>query len=237
MCSGEESPESSRLFQEMLEKSIELCRFPPAPDAVCRLEKCLCPLKAEIYFTDPDFKVSSGSFLWSGAKRVEFWTRSLLFQGYIQICCCQSCKVEFHISCWKSLKSTKFSEKNEKVCFSFLFPADLIPWHGDKCVFVSQDVLNEACLTPDCLGKICSIRIFGPTGLVKCKVRNHPEERRCHRRVSADRFALCFQFETTITKPELLKKPRVNQKATRWGGWSPTWVLFRKPEKWLKNDS
>uniref|UniRef100_A0A087XKJ8 Tetratricopeptide repeat domain 3 n=1 Tax=Poecilia formosa TaxID=48698 RepID=A0A087XKJ8_POEFO len=129
-------------FKEMLEKSIELCRFPPAPDAVCRLEKCLCPLKAEIYFTDPDFK------------------------GYIQICCCQSCKVEFHISCWKSLKSTKFSEKNEK------------------------DVLNEACLTPDCLGKICSIRIFGPTGLVKCK------------------------FETTITKPELPKKPRVNQKAT-----------------------
>ncbi|XP_023197427.1 E3 ubiquitin-protein ligase TTC3-like isoform X2 [Xiphophorus maculatus] len=129
-------------FKEMLEKSIELCRFPPAPDAVCRLEKCLCPLKAEIYFTDPDFK------------------------GYIQICCCQSCKVEFHISCWKSLKSTEFREKNEK------------------------DVLNEACLTPDCLGKICSIRIFGPTGLVKCK------------------------FETTITKPELPKKPRVNQKAT-----------------------
>ncbi|KAM4727125.1 E3 ubiquitin-protein ligase TTC3 [Anableps anableps] len=129
-------------FKDMLEKAIELCKFPPAPDAVCRLEKCLCTLKAEIYFTDPDFK------------------------GYIQICCCQSCKVEFHINCWKSLKSTKFCEKNEK------------------------DILNEACLTPDCMGKICSIKIFGPTGLVKCK------------------------FETTITKPETPKKLRVNQKAT-----------------------
>ncbi|KAM4547284.1 E3 ubiquitin-protein ligase TTC3 isoform 1-T1 [Fundulus diaphanus] len=129
-------------FKEMLEKAIELCKFPPPPDAVCRLEKCLCPLKAEIYFTDPDFK------------------------GYIQICCCQSCRVEFHINCWKSLKSTKFFEKSAK------------------------DILNEACLTPDCVGKICSIRIICPTGLVKCK------------------------FETTITKPEMPKKPKVNQKAT-----------------------
>ncbi|MED6295389.1 hypothetical protein CHARACLAT_031401, partial [Characodon lateralis] len=45
-------------FKEMLENAIELCRFPPAPDAVCCLEKCLCTLKTEIYFTDPDFKVS-----------------------------------------------------------------------------------------------------------------------------------------------------------------------------------
>ncbi|XP_015251563.1 PREDICTED: E3 ubiquitin-protein ligase TTC3-like [Cyprinodon variegatus] len=129
-------------FKEMLENAIELCKFPPAPDAICRLEKCLFPLKPEIYFTDPDFK------------------------GYIQICCCQSCRVEFHINCWKSLKTTKFCEKNEK------------------------DILHEACFTPDCLGKICSIKIFGPTGLVKCK------------------------FETMIVKPEMPKKPKMNQKAT-----------------------
>lgn len=129
-------------FKEILGNAIELCKFPPPPDAVCRSEKCLCPLKTEIYFTDPDFK------------------------GYIQICCCQRCRVEFHINCWKSLKSTTFCDKNEK------------------------DILNEPCMTPDCMGKICSIRIFGPTGLVKCK------------------------FEATICKPETPKKPKVNQKAT-----------------------
>lgn len=42
-----------------MEHSIELCKFPPPPDAVCRLEKCLCPLKSEIYLTDPDFKVNA----------------------------------------------------------------------------------------------------------------------------------------------------------------------------------
>lgn len=45
-------------LQEVLEQAIELCKFPPIPDAICRLEKCLVPLKAEIYLTDPDFKVS-----------------------------------------------------------------------------------------------------------------------------------------------------------------------------------
>ncbi|CAG5870796.1 unnamed protein product [Menidia menidia] len=129
-------------FQELLESAIELCKFPPVPDAICRLQKCLYPYKSEIYFTDPDFK------------------------GYIQIYCCQSCRVEFHISCWKSLKATSFTEKNEK------------------------EILQEPCLTPDCIGQISSIKIFGPTGLVKCK------------------------FETVIPKKQLPKKLRVNQKCT-----------------------
>lgn len=45
-------------FQNILEEAIELCRFPPMPDAICRHEKCHGHLKAEIYFTDPDFKVN-----------------------------------------------------------------------------------------------------------------------------------------------------------------------------------
>ncbi|XP_035480629.1 E3 ubiquitin-protein ligase TTC3 [Scophthalmus maximus] len=129
-------------FKEILESAIELCKFPPIPNAICRLDKCHGSLKAEIYFTDPDFK------------------------GFIQICCCQSCTVEYHITCWKSLKTSVFSEKNEK------------------------DILQEACLTPDCVGQIFSIKITGPTGLLKCK------------------------FEAAITKPQTLKKPKVNQKCT-----------------------
>ncbi|KAI3373929.1 hypothetical protein L3Q82_022497 [Scortum barcoo] len=129
-------------FKETLESAVELCKFPPIPDAICRLEKCLIPLKAEIYLTDPDFK------------------------GFIQICCCQRCIVEYHMNCWKSLKTTTFCEKNEK------------------------DFLQEPCLTPDCVGQICSIKIFGATGLMKCK------------------------FEAAITKPQMPKKPKVNQKCT-----------------------
>ncbi|KAM8742285.1 E3 ubiquitin-protein ligase TTC3 isoform 2-T2 [Acanthopagrus schlegelii] len=129
-------------FKEILDSSIELCKFPPIPDAICRLEKCNGHLKAEIYFTDPDFK------------------------GFIQICCCQSCIIEYHMTCWKTLKASSFSEKNEK------------------------DFLQEPCMTPDCVGRICSIKIFGPTGLVKCK------------------------FETTIPKQYTAKKLKVNQKCT-----------------------
>ncbi|XP_041808110.1 E3 ubiquitin-protein ligase TTC3 isoform X2 [Chelmon rostratus] len=129
-------------FTEFLKRAIEFYKFPPIPNAICRLEKSPGHSKAEIYLTDPDFK------------------------GYIQICCCQSCMVEYHMTCWKTLKASSFSEKNEK------------------------DFLQEPCLTPDCVGQICSIKIISPTGLVKCK------------------------FEAAVIKPKPLKKPKVNQKCT-----------------------
>ncbi|KAJ0004132.1 hypothetical protein NQD34_010346 [Periophthalmus magnuspinnatus] len=127
---------------DLLQDYIEMCRFPPSPDAICRLENCTGSVKKEIYFTDPDFK------------------------GFIQIHCCQSCRVEYHMSCWKSLKSLAFYEKSEK------------------------DFLKDPCLTPDCTGQINIIKIYGPTGLVKCK------------------------FEVAIPKPVTPKKPKVNQKCT-----------------------
>nr|XP_046266276.1 E3 ubiquitin-protein ligase TTC3 [Scatophagus argus] len=129
-------------FKQNLEIVIDLCRFPPVPDAICRLQKGHGHLKAEIYFTDPDFK------------------------GFIQMSCCQSCIVEYHMTCWKTLKVSSFSEKNEK------------------------DFLQDPCLTPDCVGQICCIKIFGPTGLVKCK------------------------FEAPISKAQISKRPKVNQKCT-----------------------
>ncbi|XP_051973434.1 LOW QUALITY PROTEIN: E3 ubiquitin-protein ligase TTC3-like [Xyrauchen texanus] len=107
-------------LQEHLEDLIEICTFPPKADAICRHQHCLNHT-VEMYFSDPDFK------------------------GFIQMSCCQSCKVEFHISCWKKLKALSFTDKNEK------------------------DFLKDLCFTPDCRGQICHIVIFGPTGLVKCE--------------------------------------------------------------------
>ncbi|XP_043394169.1 E3 ubiquitin-protein ligase TTC3 isoform X1 [Chelonia mydas] len=107
-------------LQLILENLIEECKFPPEPDAVCSYQQCHGHSKIQIYFTDPDFK------------------------GFIQITCCQQCKVEFHISCWKKLKTTIYSDKNDK------------------------DFLQDSCFTPDCRGLISKIVIFSSSGLVKC---------------------------------------------------------------------
>lgn len=107
-------------LEEQLQTSIELCKFPPKPDAMCRYDHCLGHSK-QVYFTDPDFK------------------------GFIRITCCQSCNVEYHINCWKKLKSASFADKNDK------------------------DFLQDFCFTPDCNGRICHFVIFGSTGLIKCK--------------------------------------------------------------------
>ncbi|KAM8899891.1 E3 ubiquitin-protein ligase TTC3 isoform 2-T2 [Spinachia spinachia] len=128
-------------LMKVLEQAIDLCKFHPIPDAICRLEKCLVPLKAEIYLTDPDFK------------------------GYIRIRCCESCVVEYHTACWKSLK-TSFYERNEK------------------------DFLKESCFTPDCVGTICKLQLFRPTGLLKC------------------------EFVSPTCKPATPKKPKLNQKCS-----------------------
>ncbi|XP_022537132.2 E3 ubiquitin-protein ligase TTC3 isoform X2 [Astyanax mexicanus] len=105
-------------LEEQLQTSIELCKFPPKPDAMCRYDNCR---SKKVYFTDPDFK------------------------GFIRITCCQSCNVEYHINCWKKLKSASFADKNDK------------------------DFLQDFCFTPDCTGRICHFVIFGSTGLIKCK--------------------------------------------------------------------
>ncbi|XP_027557545.1 E3 ubiquitin-protein ligase TTC3 isoform X4 [Neopelma chrysocephalum] len=106
-------------LQMALRNCIEQCKFPPEPDAVCRYQQCHGHSKIQIFFTDPDFK------------------------GFIRVICCQQCRVEFHISCWKKLKTTSYSDKNDK------------------------DFLKELCFTPDCKGLISKIIIFSSSGLVK----------------------------------------------------------------------
>ncbi|CAI9545112.1 unnamed protein product, partial [Staurois parvus] len=108
-------------LQILLDNRIEECKFPPKPDAVCRFEQCLSLPKIQIYFTDPDFK------------------------GFIRMVCCQYCIVEFHVCCWKKLKATAYSDKNDK------------------------DFLRYSCLTPDCRGLISHIVIYDSTGEIKCE--------------------------------------------------------------------
>ncbi|KAM4682655.1 E3 ubiquitin-protein ligase TTC3 isoform 5-T5 [Amazona ochrocephala] len=108
-------------LQLTLKNCIEECKFPPRPDAICRYRQCRGHSKIQIFFTDPDFK------------------------GFIRITCCQQCRVEFHISCWKKLKTTNYSDKNDK------------------------DFLQELCFTPGCTGLISKIVIFSSSGLVKCE--------------------------------------------------------------------
>ncbi|XP_016076159.1 PREDICTED: E3 ubiquitin-protein ligase TTC3 isoform X2 [Miniopterus natalensis] len=108
-------------IKSVLEKFIEECRFPPVPDAVCCYQKCHGYSKIQIYITDPDFK------------------------GFIRISCCQYCKIEFHMNCWKKLKTTTFNDK------------------------IDKDFLQGICLTPDCEGIISKIIIFSSGGQVKCE--------------------------------------------------------------------
>nr|KAF6384050.1 tetratricopeptide repeat domain 3 [Pipistrellus kuhlii] len=105
----------------ILDKFIEECRFPPVPDAVCCYQKCHGYSKIQIYISDPDFK------------------------GFIRISCCQYCKIEFHMNCWKKLKTTTFNDK------------------------IDKDFLQGICLTPDCEGIISKIIIFSSGGQVKCE--------------------------------------------------------------------
>uniref|UniRef100_A0A803XPU2 E3 ubiquitin-protein ligase TTC3/DZIP3 domain-containing protein n=1 Tax=Meleagris gallopavo TaxID=9103 RepID=A0A803XPU2_MELGA len=108
-------------LQLFLKNCIEECKFPPEPDGVCRYQHCHGHSKIQIFFTDPDFK------------------------GFIRMTCCQQCRVEFHTNCWKKLKTTNYSDKNDK------------------------DFLQELCFTPDCTGLISKIVIFSSSGLVKCE--------------------------------------------------------------------
>lgn len=128
------------------------------------------------------------------------------------------------------LKTSSFQDRSEKV--NFFKPTDfeflLQSWWSLNLlfpsapsltiIFVSQDFLNEACFTPDCVGKICGIKIFSSTGLVKYQVREFSGGFHVavlmNQRNNVDRDLLCFQFGPDVSsRPQTPKK----QKCPRWG--------------------
>uniref|UniRef100_A0A8C4XXR1 RING-type E3 ubiquitin transferase n=1 Tax=Gopherus evgoodei TaxID=1825980 RepID=A0A8C4XXR1_9SAUR len=151
-------------LQLMLENFIVECKFPPEPDAVCSYQQCHGHSKIQIYFTDPDFK------------------------GFIQITCCQQCKVEFHISCWKKMKTTIYSDKNDK------------------------DFLQESCFTPDCKGLISKIVIFSSSGLVKCEFEQKIPKIKDPPRASVKQKCSSSR-KLKIKKEKKLKRKRVREEA------------------------
>ncbi|XP_050976999.1 E3 ubiquitin-protein ligase TTC3 isoform X2 [Labeo rohita] len=151
-------------LQEHLENFIEACKFPPKADAVCRYQHCLSHT-VEIFFSDPDFK------------------------GFIQLTCCQSCRVEFHMSCWKKLKTLSFSDKNDK------------------------DFLRDSCFTPDCGGQVCHIVIYGSTGLIKCEFKTSIPKIRPAGRLRIKQQ--CTSIKKLKSKNERKLRRKQNKLATR----------------------
>lgn len=143
-------------------------------------------------------------------------------QGFIRICCCKSCVVEYHITCWKAYKMSSFCEKNEKVHFElhlYLQACLLSPCLQCKCsltvISMSQDFLQGPCLTPDCIGQICSMEIFDQTGLVKVRWFSAGDVRRWACACSRAEVFFFLQFKETIPKAVKPKKPKLSQKCTR----------------------
>ncbi|KAM9780904.1 E3 ubiquitin-protein ligase TTC3 [Syngnathus typhle] len=79
-------------FKELLEKSINCCKFPPRPDGTCRFNGCLGPSK-NIYITEPYFK------------------------GFVEFKCSQKCLIQYHNACWKACKPS-FFDKSPKPCLT-----------------------------------------------------------------------------------------------------------------------
>ncbi|XP_023929974.1 E3 ubiquitin-protein ligase TTC3 [Lingula anatina] len=112
-------------IQKEFENLIQLCRNPPQPDAICRYKNC-DDHKIHIYFSDPDFK------------------------GIVRALCLDKCQTDFHINCWKSLK-TELSQSD-------------------------KDFIKMACFTPDCEGVLTEVQFFDEDGLKKKELMIEEED-------------------------------------------------------------
>jgi hypothetical protein len=103
-------------LKDQLEDFLYQCRAPPVPDAVCRFSACTGHFKRQIYLTDLDFK------------------------GFVSVYCQAKCVIEYHVDCWRKLKTSELEKRTDK------------------------EMLNATCFTPDCKATVCRIRFYGPDG-------------------------------------------------------------------------
>ncbi|GFS62531.1 e3 ubiquitin-protein ligase TTC3 [Nephila pilipes] len=101
-------------LKNVLPDLIKECENPPQPNATCRFEKCT--LQPSIYYTDPDFK------------------------GFYFIQCSEHCCLQYHVQCWKSIKTS--------------------------ANYTDKKFLEQKCYTPDCEGLIIKIQIINKEGNV-----------------------------------------------------------------------
>ncbi|XP_071519097.1 uncharacterized protein [Panulirus ornatus] len=79
------------------------------------------------------------------------------FKGFLDVTCEECCTVSYHPCCWKAYK-----EQQEEG----------IGRISDK------DLLGLECMTPDCTGKICCIRIYDDTGRLKNELAKDKKEKK-----------------------------------------------------------
>ncbi|XP_067849153.1 E3 ubiquitin-protein ligase DZIP3-like isoform X2 [Heptranchias perlo] len=103
-------------FAIKINEHIEKCKDPPDPIAICQYSDCQGYYKREIYLSDPDYK------------------------GHIELCCDNSCLVEYHTTCWKKLKDSQY--------------------HGQT----NQNFCSMNCLKSDCKGLIIKLVIHNALG-------------------------------------------------------------------------
>ncbi|XP_071490474.1 uncharacterized protein [Diadema antillarum] len=76
----------------------------------------------------------------------EIYLSDLDFKGYIKVRCSERCQLEYHTACWKTIKA-------------------------NMNISIEKDALNTPCPTPDCVGTLDSIKVYGANGLQKTETK------------------------------------------------------------------
>ena len=83
------------------------------------------------------------------------------------------CSIFYHPICWKSIKDLKDDgpKRTDRVRTSD-------SWNFDFTLLIFQDFLGQQCFTPDCAGKIFSIRLYDEKNEVKIEATKEKKEKK-----------------------------------------------------------
>ncbi|VDI63464.1 E3 ubiquitin-protein ligase TTC3 [Mytilus galloprovincialis] len=106
-------------LQKQVKQLLTLTKYPPVPDAVCKIHTDKEDSRALIFFSDPDFK------------------------GFVRIVCLTSCIVEFHNHCWKDFKSRYGEKTGDKDILEKPCPTPDCMSCIVKVIIIKQDSLQK----------------------------------------------------------------------------------------------